>query len=237
MTGSVPQHSPIAWQLSDTDMFLYVCLKSSVASSSAKCPRNLRLNTFSEALDAIKSFVCRSDKDDPIRGMVCGIYWLPDGLAVNIHRLRQLVPKCKSSINGSLQKLGFTVNLGRSDCAQAVTSLFPFLKDNNPELRKWTIRKRSNCQTVESPPASQPEPRFEISLEGIRRDRDDLMPAEAPQLDMGFALKDEDDLDAFEIPARPDAADEARLWAGIRPEALSRGPFASFIDDMWDAAK
>jgi hypothetical protein len=209
----------VVWQLSEQDKFLYVCLKSSVASKAAKSLRNLRLDTFSDTLDAIKTFICRNDKDDPLRGMVCGIFWLADGLAVNIHRLRQLVPKCKSSINGSLQKLGFTVNLGRSECAQTITAVFPVLKENNAEIRKWTIRKREGAHNIECPPCE----RFEISLDGLRKPRP--APFDLPRLDLAPEFD--------EIRLREDQIEDARIWATIRPADLSRDVFAQFIDEMW----
>jgi hypothetical protein len=83
----------------------------------------------------------RDDPEDPIRGMVCGLYWLPDGIAVDVHEVRRLVPRCKSSINGSLHKLGYTLSLGRLECADVLTKIFPLLRDQTAELRKWSIRK------------------------------------------------------------------------------------------------
>jgi hypothetical protein len=176
-------------------------------------------------LEAIKTFVCRNNKDDALRGMVCGIFWLPDGLAVNIHRLRQVVPKCKSSINGSLQKLGFTVNLGRSECAQTISGIFPVLKENTAELRKWTIRKRDETQKIESPSSNPPREKFEISLEGLRKARPVTAGPDLPGLDLGPEFD--------EIRLREDRIEDSRLWAAVRPAELSRDVFGQFIDEMW----
>jgi hypothetical protein len=225
MTTQAPCDPAIIWQLSETDKFLYVCLKSSVASNAAKSPRNLRLDTFSDMLEAIKTFVCRNNKDDALRGMVCGIFWLPDGLAVNIHRLRQVVPKCKSSINGSLQKIGFTVNLGRSECAQTISGIFPVLKENTAELRKWTIRKRDETQKIESPRSNPRSEKFEISLEGLRKARPVAPGPDLPGLDLGPEFD--------EIRLREDPIEDSRLWATVRPAELSRDVFGQFIDEMW----
>ena len=115
-----------------------------MSQPSNKNQRNKRIETFSEALDKIKKFAVREDSDDWKRCLVCGICWLPEGIAINTHQLRILIFKCKSSINGSLQKMGFNVNLGRTDAANAMVNSIPFLKDNTPELRQWTVRKKSD---------------------------------------------------------------------------------------------
>jgi hypothetical protein len=104
-------------------------------------PRSQRAKSFVGALDAIRQFVLRDDSDDPVRGLACGLYWLPDGIAVDVHAVRRLVPRCKSSINGSLHNLGYTMSLGRLECAEILTKIFPFLRDQTTELRKWSIRK------------------------------------------------------------------------------------------------
>jgi hypothetical protein len=217
-----PSYCPFLWQLSDTDRFLYVCLKSKVSSNAAKSPRNFRLNTFSENLETIRRFVCRNDKDDSLRGMVCGIHWLRDGLAINIHRLRQLVPKCKSSINGSLQKLGFTVNLSRSECAHAMTSLFPLLKEN-AELRKWTIRKHAGSETIDSPHSNPVHERFEISLDGLKKDQPAL---ELPKFD--FRCEFDRDIRVTEEPI-----DDPMMWDRVQPEDVTRDIFLQFGEEMW----
>jgi hypothetical protein len=130
-----------------------------------KSRRHARLLSFQEMLDAIQLFVVQKDENDALRGLVCGIYWFDHGIAINIHQLRSLIPKCKSSINGSLQRLGFTVNLRHADANSALTRIFPTLRNNASELRKWTIRMR------ESHPAMEEEarPLFVVPLEGLAK--------------------------------------------------------------------
>jgi hypothetical protein len=104
------------------------------------------MRSFGGTLDAIRQFVMRDDPDDALRGMACGLYWLPDGIAVDVHEVRLLVPRCKSSINGSLHKLGYTLSLGRLECAELLTKIFPLLRDQTAELRKWSIRKAESLR-------------------------------------------------------------------------------------------
>jgi len=160
------------WMINNADKYQYTCLRLAIASNGSKNQRNKRIETFSEAMDAIKAFAIRGDSDDKLRCLVCGIGWLPEGIAINTHQLRNLVSKCKSSINGSLQKMGFTVNLGRTEAANAVTACFPFLKDNTAELRKWSVRRYpTESANTESPIAteSNQECKVEVEENGIVR--------------------------------------------------------------------
>jgi hypothetical protein len=190
----------LLWSLSISDKYLYTCLRSSIFSNAAKSPRNSRVNTFGDILDTIKTFVCRNDKEDRIRGMFCGVFWLRDGIAINVHHLRHLVPKCKSSINGSLQKLGFTMNVGRSQCAQEISKLFPILKDNAAELRKWTIRKKPGAVT-----SAFGHTRFEISLEGLSRPMAFTVNEDLPAAELLFRMDDTippfDMQESWELPS------------------------------------
>ena len=197
---AVPQ---LWWRLSDADKCQYACLKAAISSTALRSQRNRRISAFTEALSAIKAFVLRGDKDDNLRSLVCGICWLDEGIAINTHQLKRLLSKCKSSINGSLQKLGYTTSLGRTESAAAMVSVWPLLRENNAELRKWTVRKRDENHMyqdkLDSPPprAHSTGPVFEISLEGIAR----------PQSTKPPVLEIEEPFGDFEI------ADASQTWA------------------------
>jgi hypothetical protein len=88
-------------QLSDADKLTFVQLKAIISSTTGKSPQTRHAMVFADTLEVIRTFIVRNNKDDKIRSLVCGIYWIPGGIPINIHQLRPLVPKCKSSINGS----------------------------------------------------------------------------------------------------------------------------------------
>jgi hypothetical protein len=71
---------------------------------------------------------------------VCGICWIPDGIAINTRQLRLLVGKCKSSINAMFQNIGYATIPTTRDYGTTLVELLPVLKDNFSELRKWTVR-------------------------------------------------------------------------------------------------
>lgn len=135
------------WLLSEADKYQYHCLKMALALTSEKNQRNQRLNSFNKCIEAVKSFAIRGDNKDNIRSYICGIVWLKDGIAINTHYLKALISKCKSSINGSLQKMGLTINVSRTEAIAQMTAAFPNLKENTSELRKWSIRKMPNSSS------------------------------------------------------------------------------------------
>lgn len=159
---------PNYWNfLSDMDKYQYNCLRMSISSQYAKNTRNKRVENFTELLEIIKRFCIRGNNEDWRRCLVCGVCWLNEGIAINTRQLRLLIFKCKSSINGSLHKMGFTVNLGRTEAANALTNVIPILKDNTNELRQWTVRQSGNtCFSPISPPTapSIPQPQIQTTI-------------------------------------------------------------------------
>ena len=92
-------------------------------------------------IQIIKKFCIRKDPDDWKRELVCGICWMEGFIGINIRRLKLLISRCKSSINGSLQRAGLSIFMGRSESSNMLSRKFPFLAKDNNELRQWTLRK------------------------------------------------------------------------------------------------
>ena len=133
-----PKHFEI---LSENDKNQYNTLRATLSSHLCRNRRGKRLETFSDMLNAIKVFCIRNDEDDWKRCLVCGVCWLPMGLAINTRQLSMLIDKCKSSINGSLQKMGYGTIQSRSESSNALSDVIPVLKKNFNELREWSIRQ------------------------------------------------------------------------------------------------
>jgi hypothetical protein len=80
---------------------------------------------------------------------------MDNAIAINTRQLRLLISKCKSSINGSLQKMGYTTHMSHSESWKILFSRIPLLKDHFIELRQWTIRYKSPVP-VPHPPLEFP---------------------------------------------------------------------------------
>jgi hypothetical protein len=144
---------PFLSLLSEADRFQYACLRATISSwvvtlRGLSCPLSC-----SKILVAIKSFVVRNDRGDPLRGFVCGIFWRRGEIAVSTRQLRFLVPKCKAAINGCLQRLGFCVHVRPLEAGALLLAMFPFARGCQGELRKWGVRRVAPA-AVGGPPAS-----------------------------------------------------------------------------------
>lgn len=134
---------PSYWNLlSYEDKINYLTLQKKFSTSDLKSKRNKSNSAFIETLDILKKFIIRNDQNDLKRALVCGIVWLKNGIAINTHQLSLLINKCKSSINGSFQSLGYgTIPTGCGTSNELIT-IFPFMRTNFAELRQWTMRMK-----------------------------------------------------------------------------------------------
>jgi hypothetical protein len=138
-SASEPQY----WELlSEDDKATYTQLKRGFSMGSTSRPRANKQETFDGMLDAIRQFAERDTEDDWRRFLVCGLCWMPNAIAINTRQLRLLISRCKSSINGSLQKMGYTTNMSHSESWKGLFPHIPLLKDHFRELRQWTIRSK-----------------------------------------------------------------------------------------------
>lgn len=150
--------------LSDSDKEGYNQLRTALSSKNCRNRRNKRLETFSEMLNAIHTYAIRNDDSDWKRCLVCGVLWLSNGIAINTRQMRLLIDKCKSSINGSLHRMGYSAVTCRGDTSNQIVELIPMLKNNFPELRQWTVRQMSTWTPQPTLPHVDPMPAIKPSI-------------------------------------------------------------------------
>ena len=154
--------------LTPEDKILYSKLKESLSGRGTRNRRGKRLEAFSDMLIKVKDYSIRGDEDDWKRSLVCGVVWLNDSIAINTRQLRSLVEKCKSSINGSLHRMGYNPTAASGDQSTILIEKLPILKGNFSELRQWTVRHQmsstpqpiSNFNQVQNIPPISPSPQL-----------------------------------------------------------------------------
>ena len=135
--------TPEYWNLlTDKDKERYCALKLAFTPGELISSRIASNETFMQILSIIRQYAERGDSDDWKRFLVCGICWLDDGIAINTRQLTLLLSKCKSTINGSLQKIGYKASTTYIDCSKTLFPKIPFLREQTDDLRKWSIRRR-----------------------------------------------------------------------------------------------
>lgn len=135
---TLPNHFSI---LSPEDQQGYIDLKAMLCDSNRSNQKKNGLENFSDILTKIKHYTVNPVEDRWKRFLVCGIAWTENGyIGINTHQLQLLLGKCKSSINGSLHRLGYSaLGFHGGSCSQLIDAI-PFLKENFQELRQWTVR-------------------------------------------------------------------------------------------------
>ena len=128
--------------LSEQDQSEYFKLRSTLSGPGTRNRRGKRLENFADGLDSIQKYAIRGDGNDWKRCLVCGVCWLNSGIAINTRQLRLLIDKCKSSINGSLHRMGYSTSTCKGDPTSSLIEHLPNLKGNFAELRQWTVRQK-----------------------------------------------------------------------------------------------
>jgi hypothetical protein len=155
--------------LSPADKEVYKRINAALAAPTNRSKRNKRVDDFKEILEAIEMFEDSDEEHRWARCLVCGVCKIPHGIAVNTTQLKRLVFKCKSSINGSLKRLGWGQVLSKPPAYEALLDRIPYLRDHPAEARQWTVRVGPGCPAEpppdDTPPCARPAeaPGFEIS--------------------------------------------------------------------------
>jgi hypothetical protein len=165
---------PQYWDLlPDEDKAAYNRLKHEFSAGALHHGRrSTGAESFDAMLEAIREFAERDDENDWRRFLVCGLCWMDNAIAINTRQLRLLISKCKSSINGSLQKMGYATNASHTNSWKAIFPHIPLLKDHFSELRQWTIRSAAGAA---------PAP--------VGADAPDLAPQKAPAFPLKFRAR------------------------------------------------
>jgi hypothetical protein len=154
--------------LCPSDRQEYDRLRDNFHEDIGKSRKGERLDVFTDRLNQVRAFIERNDEDQWKRSLVCGVFFLRDSLALNIQQLRTLLGKCKSSINGSLQRLGYSALLPGHEAEQEFLSRIPSHCQEPSDLKRWTIRK---VASIVSTPKAPPAPALVIPLPLSWRDR------------------------------------------------------------------
>lgn len=163
---SIPFSSPLLidnhelpphWQLLPSqDLQDYLLLKRQFFEKyGVKSKKGKRLDGCNEMLSEIRRYIEKSENNKWKRSIVCGVIFLQNSLAINIQQLRILIGKCKSSINGSFQQMGYVSSPPSKEIINGLLSIVPLFQNDSFELKKWTIRKLIQSE-VQSAKCSQP---------------------------------------------------------------------------------
>lgn len=134
---------PENWKLlNHDDLRSYFDLQFQFQQETTKSPKGKRLDSFKEKLDKTKKFIEKGDGEDWKRSIVCGIFFcdVPDYLAIQIQQFKLLIGKCKSSINGSFQQLGYVAQPQLEQ--EFLSKKIPLQYRKATDFKKWSVRQK-----------------------------------------------------------------------------------------------
>ena len=166
--------------LCQDDIDYYKKLKETLTSHICRNCRNKRVESFSKILLLIQYFVYRKKEDSWKRSLLCGVCWYKNYICVNIKQMSYLLEKCKSSINGSLQRLYFFVLTNKKESVKILIEAIPYLQNHSELLQKWSVRQA--CQIYKNQVQSvQINPHPEINLNQYSINKQIIVPKRKPR--------------------------------------------------------
>ena len=134
--------------LSEDEKEEYVHICDTFKNEEKKTSKDKRIISFPNELSKIVSYIERSEFNKEARCILVGICFCGPILCLNNRQLKFLTCRCKSSINGSFQKLGYVSILCKSKSRDCVTTALPSLKSHPTILRQWSSRFISNSTLI-----------------------------------------------------------------------------------------
>ena len=166
LISSLPQNPPssftnlpipyeqqtILCRLSATDQVEFMNLINFFIYTDDRNKRNLGMSTFVKHLNAIHDFVCKGDGNDALRGLLCGIEFSSNSFLIHTSRLKKLMYRSKSCMNGCFQKLGYIVCRPAQDISTLFSQILPGISPHCFSTRQWCVRKATEITTTHFTP-------------------------------------------------------------------------------------
>ena len=99
-----------------------------------------RIAVFANQIEKILRYVDSSHIRKQERAIFCGICVAGPFLCANTRQLHEILGKCKSSINGQLQQLGYLPIRTKTKTKQCLEVVLPRLSREPDLLKQWTVR-------------------------------------------------------------------------------------------------
>lgn len=160
-------------QLTEEDKNEFIKLRTTLHQSQ-KSPNSMkdsRLMAFSNEMKTILKFIEHDETGRQQRSILTGVAFAGAFICVNTRQLKNFLGRCKSSINGSLQQLGYMAVRTKSKARSCVLAVMPLLSSDSNLLRQWTVRGASEDALFCFVSNFQPNPMPNITSDDLNEDR------------------------------------------------------------------
>jgi hypothetical protein len=106
---------------------------------------------FESEIQSVRQFVDYSPIGREDRAIIAGLAMSADLVAVNTRQLKNLIGRCKSSINAGFHRLGFAPIRAKPQVRERVLAALPLLRQDPASLRRWTVRVADATEEAAQP--------------------------------------------------------------------------------------
>ena len=133
--------SQAAWAaLTRADQDEFGRVRSELHLSQNSAQKDKRLVQFPLELASVLAFIDRSPHGVEERSIAAGASFAGPFIAVNTRHLKHFIGRCKSSINGCFQLIGYPTVRVKAKARECVLACLPSLANEPAALRQWTVR-------------------------------------------------------------------------------------------------
>jgi hypothetical protein len=135
--------SAIWGRLSSDDRAEFLRLRSELHQAQQLLGATSRVVSFTKELHIVLKFIERSESHREERSVLTGIAFGGPFICVNTRLLKAFLGRCKSSINGGFQQLGYVAVKTKAKARTCILALMRSLNGDISLLRQWSVRAAS----------------------------------------------------------------------------------------------
>jgi len=136
--------NPAFWdRLPSDDKSEFLRLRAQLHSDQQNSSKDSRVVTFRRELVIVLQFIERSGAFREERSILAGIAFGGPFICVNTRTLKAFLGRCKSSINGGFQQMGYVALKNKTKARACIITVMQPLGSDANQLRQWTVRGAS----------------------------------------------------------------------------------------------
>jgi hypothetical protein len=120
-------------------------LRSQLHASQQVPTKDSRLVAFRNELTLVLRFLERDEAHREVRSILAGIAFAGPFICVNTRLLKNFLGRCKSSINGGFQQMGYVALKTKAKARNCILTVMRTLTSDHVLLRQWTVRGASGA--------------------------------------------------------------------------------------------
>lgn len=127
-------------KLTKDDQMEYLKLRVKFHQQQRSSGKDSRVASFHNELLTARSYIERRQTGKEERSIICGVCFVGRYICINTRLLKYFLGRCKSSINGSIQQMGYVALKTKTKARNCVLAVMHSLVDDVNNLRQWTVR-------------------------------------------------------------------------------------------------